>query len=358
MASQLYLVHHGIKGQRWGVRRFQNKDGSLTAAGKDRYTSETINAHVHKSHRDKLVQKYESNGLTQKEAEQKADKRRKIEKAIAIGAAVTATALVTYGAYRYVKSGGGLSSNVFLDSQLKRKTFESPDFEKQMASDLRKINHGLVGNFLLKGRDCNCSSCTVAYEMRRRGYDVIANTTKDGRTIEQMETFFQNGKFDTLLEAYNRPPSQGEVNNAVRTLASQGNGARGIINGSYGILGGGHSIAYEVHDGKVRFVDPQAGHEYRNAYAAIGKMRVAAVLRTDQLAFTNRAAETVRNNTLVDNLNEAPSDVALYLARSMAVWGTFGLSAAAQKMQEKEEANEKKEIKSRRRQGSGKKKVS
>lgn len=27
MASQLYLVHHGIKGQRWGVRRFQNKDG-------------------------------------------------------------------------------------------------------------------------------------------------------------------------------------------------------------------------------------------------------------------------------------------------------------------------------------------
>ena len=22
-----YLVHHGIKGQRWGVRRFQNEDG-------------------------------------------------------------------------------------------------------------------------------------------------------------------------------------------------------------------------------------------------------------------------------------------------------------------------------------------
>ena len=28
-----YLAHHGIKGQRWGVRRFQNPDGSLTAAG-------------------------------------------------------------------------------------------------------------------------------------------------------------------------------------------------------------------------------------------------------------------------------------------------------------------------------------
>lgn len=29
-----YLMHHGIKGMRWGVRRYQNKDGSLTNAGK------------------------------------------------------------------------------------------------------------------------------------------------------------------------------------------------------------------------------------------------------------------------------------------------------------------------------------
>lgn len=31
------LYHHGIKGQRWGIRRFQNPDGSLTSAGKQRY---------------------------------------------------------------------------------------------------------------------------------------------------------------------------------------------------------------------------------------------------------------------------------------------------------------------------------
>ena len=31
-----YLAHHGIKGQRWGVRRFQNPDGSLTEKGKRR----------------------------------------------------------------------------------------------------------------------------------------------------------------------------------------------------------------------------------------------------------------------------------------------------------------------------------
>lgn len=34
---EYYLAHHGIKGQKWGVRRYQNTDGSLTAVGKKRY---------------------------------------------------------------------------------------------------------------------------------------------------------------------------------------------------------------------------------------------------------------------------------------------------------------------------------
>lgn len=40
LEEQSALCHHGILGQKWGVRRYQNKDGSLTAEGKSRYLKE------------------------------------------------------------------------------------------------------------------------------------------------------------------------------------------------------------------------------------------------------------------------------------------------------------------------------
>ena len=40
-AYEHYLAHHGIKGQMWGRRRYQNEDGSLTEEGKQRYGSDS-----------------------------------------------------------------------------------------------------------------------------------------------------------------------------------------------------------------------------------------------------------------------------------------------------------------------------
>ena len=32
-----YLSHHGVLGQKWGIRRYQNEDGTLTESGKKHY---------------------------------------------------------------------------------------------------------------------------------------------------------------------------------------------------------------------------------------------------------------------------------------------------------------------------------
>lgn len=40
---ETYLAHHGIIGMKWGIRRYQNRDGSLTAAGRKRYITKDRN---------------------------------------------------------------------------------------------------------------------------------------------------------------------------------------------------------------------------------------------------------------------------------------------------------------------------
>ena len=96
------LYHWGVKGMKWGVRRFQKKDGSLTAAGKKRYDD---SGQPKKSkHRTELEEAYRKRGLSQKDAEAAASKRIRTEKILAASAALTVGACVTYAAAKSRKA--------------------------------------------------------------------------------------------------------------------------------------------------------------------------------------------------------------------------------------------------------------
>lgn len=51
--SEVYLAHHGVKGQKWGIRLYQNTDGSLTEAGKKKYAHDE-KASLKKTKRDAI----------------------------------------------------------------------------------------------------------------------------------------------------------------------------------------------------------------------------------------------------------------------------------------------------------------
>lgn len=103
------LYHHGIKGQKWGRRRFQNEDGSLTPAGKERYDDDGPSEKKQKEykipenkslHRLKLEDKYKAQGMSKQQAEQAAAKRIRGEQYAVAAAAVTVAACYAYNKHK------------------------------------------------------------------------------------------------------------------------------------------------------------------------------------------------------------------------------------------------------------------
>ena len=73
-------MHHGIKGQKWGIRRYQNSDGSLTIEGRKRYSTGDFKKKVSElraKHKEKTAARLKRFRERQKEAAKVRDQKLK-----------------------------------------------------------------------------------------------------------------------------------------------------------------------------------------------------------------------------------------------------------------------------------------
>ena len=154
----------------------------------------------------------------------------------------------------------------------------------------------------------NCQRVVVAYEARRRGYDVMAQPTFEGDKLNRVAYYdsknnisrgrwmgaFQDAKpVDVSAVGKGTQASQNVVNNIENQMKSYGNGSRGVVQLFYK-GGGGHVFNVEQRNGKTYFIEAQTG-KVKDMQRLMDVMRTdrVALVRTDNLKFSDRAKQFV-----------------------------------------------------------------
>lgn len=248
--SQLY--HHGIKGQKWGVRNgppypLNHTNSSKSSGANEKKTTASSSGSPKsyvRSHMKQTVRQCKTGASEEA-----------IEYAIATVSAIGVMALSSVIASRidHKKEERKLEDR---RANRKIKSFDTaPKLKKKMepSESMKHTNP----DFPSVGTTMNCTSCTTAMALREKGYDV--------KSIK-MDT----GTYSNMLfkKAFNSPEVKMKrrqtAESMLQELKSNGEGSYGNLRVTWAI-GGGHSIFWKVENGKTRIYDAQSGEEYTSS---------------------------------------------------------------------------------------------
>lgn len=262
------IVHHGVKGQKWGVRRALGPSGHIIGSkyAKDDTRSKRPSAKGSDGSAAVLAIVLAAPvGLTAARAAKilnsPASGKLKTQQ---IGQTVMRTTLATLGLQPLIIAGS-LASNANAHRKSKAEEFTKAKMDVKMKtseespdSDSRKVNPKV--NAWNMGTLTNCSNTTLAYEMRRRGYDVTAKPLYGGRKYEDTYALYNNPKVKQLdKESYKGSTkfTTYAKNEMVNNISKYPDGARGAVQVRFKKEAMGHIFSWEKVNGKVVFKDHQ-----------------------------------------------------------------------------------------------------
>lgn len=282
-APSLELLHYGVLGMKWGVRKDRYKGTRKRGRSetdknyrikrvseKKTYTQGRLND----IYSDSKRQAYDIAGKSIEEDYERGD---------------------ISGTKDWDSGGEALKG---LQNNLIEENIPKISEEHSLDDDMRSANQ-LKGVY---GYENNCSHCTLATALRGKGYDVVATPMEPGGTnMTEQSMWFDGGKFDSVLRNRQDPEHveirDNYLSNALATdpnltweaadrevarqwmVHDEPEGSYGFLNGQYDsrYADGGHSIFYEIKDGDVVCRDGQTGERYDSFYDATKYFKLSTV---------------------------------------------------------------------------------
>lgn len=286
-----YLAHHGIQGQKWGVRHgppYPLGPGDYSKAevkavkaerakGNDIYTKSHY-AKATGGTPDQTNYKVNKDSNKSKETKEPRD-HSKLKTAAKIGLGVGAAAAVGYGAYvlysrkqylNYIKD----EENTFrLNSAMEWGPSSMQNLgmvpkltgSNNTYNNVKLVNPGFKGyEFDNDPRSNNCALCSVALAMREKGFDVVADQTANGVITQHFLPKWFDGAKEVKVRDFkgNKANGQEGAANAIfHAIEQQPEGSYGVLGVTWNV-GGGHAMFYKVINGAAVIFDGQDGAVY------------------------------------------------------------------------------------------------